>query len=109
MDLSKHGRNRIMKYILLIVLLVFSTSGLTDTLAKDKKRLENLETELDQKKEALEKQKEAVKAMEKKLECNYNLLQAYNACEEKNKKESPEYVGCMQKAKEANAGCMEKA
>lgn len=98
-----------MKYILAIVLLAVSTSGLADNLAKDKKRLENMQTELDQKKEALEKQKEAVKAMEKKLECNYNLLQAYNACEEKNKKESPGYVSCMKNAKEANAGCMEKA
>lgn len=100
-----------MKYTLAIgiSLVLFCSSGLADNLAKDKKRLENLQTELDQKKEALEKQKEAVKAMEKKLECNYNMLQAYNACEEKHKKDPPDYVNCMNKAKEANAGCMNNA
>lgn len=100
-----------MKHTLVIgmVLFLFCGNGIADTLTKDKKRLENLQTELEQKKEALEKQKEAVKAMEKKLECNYNMLQAYNACEEKNKKDSPEYSSCMTKAKEANAGCMDNA
>ena len=98
-----------MKYSIAIVLLFISNLCFADNLAKDKKRLENLQTELEQKKEALEKQKEAVKAMEKKLECNYNMLQAYNACEEKHKKDSPDYVNCMNKAKEANSGCMEKA
>ena len=97
-----------MKYTLAIVLLLICNMASADNLAKDKKRLENLQMELDQKKEALEKQKEAVKAMEKKLECNYNMLQAYNACEEKHKKESKEYAGCMDKAKKANAGCMDK-
>ena len=98
-----------MKYTIAIALIIFCSTGLADTLAKDKKRLENLETELEQKKEALEKQKEAVKAMEKKLECNYNLLQAYNACEENNKKETPEYASCMEKAKKASDGCMNNA
>ena len=94
-----------MKYTLAIALLIFCSTGLADNLAKDKKRLENMEVELEQKQEALDKQKEAVKAMEKKLECNYNLLQAYNQCEEKNQKESDEYKKCMQKAKAANSDC----
>ena len=98
-----------MKYTFLVILLLISSVSLADNLAKDKKRLENLQMELEQKKEALDKQKEAVKAMEKKLECNYNMLQAYNACEEKHKKDSPDYIGCMDKAKKANSGCMEKA
>lgn len=99
-----------MKYTLAILLLAFSSTGVfADALAKDKKRLENMQKELEQKKEALEKQKEAVKAMEKKLECNYNLLQAYNACEENQKKDSPKYLKCMEKAKKANSGCMENA
>jgi len=79
--------------------------ALADNLAKDKSRLENMQIELQQKKEALDKQKEAVKAMEKKLECNYNLLQSYNQCEEKNKKDSEEYKKCMQKAKAASPDC----
>lgn len=100
-----------MKYtlsILTIVLLLISSVSVADNLAKDKKRLDNLQKELELKKEALEKQKEAVQAMEKKLECNYNLLQAYNACEEKHKKDSKEYINCMTKAKKASTGCMEK-
>lgn len=98
-----------MKYILAITLLAVSSVTLADNLAKDKKRLENLQMELDQKKEALEKQKEAVKAMEKKLQCNYDLLQAYNQCEENHQKNSDEYVKCMEKAKAANDGCNEKS
>lgn len=98
-----------MKYILTVVLLVISSVSLADNLAKDKKTLENMQKELEQKKEAMEKQKEAVKAMEKKLECNYNLLQSYNMCEEKHKKDSKDYVNCMTKAKEAGKGCMENA
>ena len=86
-----------MKKLTLSIAFLFTTtiiSGLAvaDTLAKDKKRLENLQVELEQKKEALQKQKAAVKAMEKKLECNYNLLQSYNQCEEKHQKDSDEYV-----------------
>jgi len=94
-----------MKYTITLLLLVTSSFAVADNLAKDKKRLENMQLELEQKKEALEKQKEAVKAMEKKLECNYNLLQAYNQCEEKNKKNSDEYSKCMKKAKAANPDC----
>lgn len=92
-----------------IAFLLFCSTGMADNLAKDKKRLENLQLQLEQKKEALEKQKEAVKAMEKKLECNYNMLQAYNACEEKHKKDSPDYAKCMKKAKDVNSGCMGNA
>lgn len=100
-----------MKYTLAISisLLLFCNSGMADSLAKDKKRLENLELQLEQKKEAMDKQKEAVKAMEQKLKCNYNKLEAFNACEEKTKKDSPEYIKCMEKAIEASASCMDKA
>ncbi|WP_455208452.1 hypothetical protein [Kaarinaea lacus] len=95
------------KYILPLLLVITSNAVMADNLAKDKKRLENLEMELEQKQEALDKQKEAVKALEKKLECNYNLLQAYNQCEEKHEKNSDEYLKCMQKAKTTNSGCMD--
>lgn len=100
-----------MKYMLAIsiALLLFCNAGMADSLAKDKKRLENMQMQLDQKKEALDKQKEAVKTMENKLKCNYNKLEAFNACEEKTKKDSPEYMKCMEKAIEANASCMDKA
>lgn len=101
------------KLTLCIAALVFSAwvgeVALADNLAKDKKRLENLQVELEQKKEALKKQKDAVKAMEKKLECNYNLLQAYNQCEEKHKKDSDDYVKCMEKAKSSSDGCQDNA
>ena len=56
-----------MKYILPLLLVIASNATFADTLAKDKKTLENLQLELEQKQEALEKQKEAVKAMEKKI------------------------------------------
>jgi uncharacterized membrane-anchored protein YhcB (DUF1043 family) len=98
-----------MKYILPLMLVVASGNLFADSLAKDKKRLENLQLELEQKTEALDKQKEAVKAMEKKLECNYNLLQAYNQCEEKHEKNSEDYLNCMQKAKTTNDGCNDNA
>ena len=98
-----------MKYILPLLLVIASSTAFADSLAKDKKRLENLQLELEQKQEALDKQKEAVKAMEKKLECNYNLLQAYNQCEEKHEKNSEEYLNCMQKAKTVNTGCNDNA
>ena len=98
-----------MKYTLMIVLIIFSGTVMADNLAKDKKRLENLQMELDQKKDALEKSKDAVKAMEKTLECKYNLLQAYTQCEEKHKKDSDEYVQCMSKAKAASSDCSDNA
>ena len=98
-----------MKYILPLMLVVASGNLFADSLAKDKKRLENLQLELEQKTEALDKQKEAVKAMEKKLECNYNLLQAYNQCEEKHEKNSEDYLNFMQKAKTTNDGCNDNA
>ena len=96
-----------MKYILPLLLVFIATTAMADNLAKDKKRLENLQMELEQKQEALQKQKKAVKALEKKLECNYNLLQAFNKCEEKHEKNSEEYPKCMEKAKTENAGCMD--
>jgi len=102
-------RRQMMKYILPLLLVIVSNAAFADNLAKDKKRLENLEIELEQKQDALDKQKEAVKAMEKKLECNYNLLQAYNQCEEKHEKNSEDYLNCMQKAKTANEGCNSNA
>lgn len=84
-------------------------AAMADNTAKDKSRLENLKKELEQKQESLGKQKEAVKALEKKLECNYNLLQAYNQCEEKHEKNSDDYPKCMEKAKTSNAGCLDNA
>jgi septal ring factor EnvC (AmiA/AmiB activator) len=98
-----------MKYLLPFVLVITASAAVADNLAKDKKTLENLQMELEQKQEALDKQKKAVKALEKKLECNYNLLQAYNQCEEKHEKNSEEYPKCMEKAKTSNAGCMDNA
>jgi len=98
-----------MKYILPLVLVFTAGAAVADNLSKDKKTLNNLQKELEQKQEALDKQKKAVKALEKKLECNYNLLQAYNQCEEKHEKNSDEYVKCMGKAKNTNAGCMDNA
>lgn len=95
--------------IITIVFMVFSVSAVADNLSKDKKRLENLQLELKQKKDALEKQKKDVKAMEKKLECKYNLLQSYNKCEENNKKDSKEYLKCMEKAKSENGACQDNA
>jgi len=100
---------RIMKYMLIIVFVIVSSVAVADNLAKDKKTLENMQLELDQKKEALDKSKEAVKAMEKKLECKYNLLQAYNQCEEKHQKGTDEYGKCMTKAKEANSDCSDNS
>ena len=95
-----------MKTTLLFVLLIISSIALADNLAKDKKTLDNMQIELDQKKEALDKSKEAVKAMEKQLKCKYDMLEAYNQCEEKHKrKDSEEYVNCMTKAKEAHSDC----
>ena len=98
-----------MKYTLAIILILFCGIASADNMAKDQKRLENMQKDLEHKKEALEKQQEAVKAMEKKLECNYNMLQAYNQCEEDHKKNSDEYAGCMKKAKEVNSGCMDNS
>ncbi|MGD8560377.1 MAG: hypothetical protein PVF34_07515 [Gammaproteobacteria bacterium] len=95
--------------LLAFVALIVSNVAVADNLAKDKKRLENLQVELEQKKEALDKQKDAVKAMEKKLECRYNLLQSYNKCEEKHKKGSEDYLNCMQKAKSKNGPCEDNA
>ncbi|HEY5601974.1 MAG TPA: hypothetical protein VIM41_02595 [Gammaproteobacteria bacterium] len=98
-----------MKTILPLVLVISVNTAIADNLQKDQQRLDNLQKDLDQKQDALDKQKKAVKALEKKLECNYNLLQAYNLCEEKHKKDSPDYPKCMEKAKTSNAGCQEKA
>ena len=97
-----------MKIILTLVFVIISSVALADNLAKDKKTLENMQLELDQKKEALEKSKEAVNAMEKQLKCKYDLLEAYNQCEEKHQKNSDEYGKCMMKAKEANSDCQDK-
>ena len=94
-----------MKTILTIIFLIITSVAVADNLTKDKKTLENMQLELDQKKEALEKSKEAVKAMEKQLECKYNLLQAYNQCEEQHQKNTDEYGKCMEKAKAANSDC----
>lgn len=94
---------------LAIAALLVSNVAIADSLAKDKKRLENLQVELENKKEALEKQKGAVKTMEKKLECKYNLLQSYNKCEEKHKKDSEQYLNCMEKAKSENGPCNDNA
>jgi len=102
-------RMHMMKYILPLFLVLTANTAIADGLAKDKKTLENLQMELEQKQEALDKQKKAVKALEKKLECNYNLLQSYNQCEEKHEKNSEEYLKCMEKAKTSNAGCMDNA
>jgi hypothetical protein len=90
-------------------MVISINTAMADNTAKDQSRLENLKKELEQKQESLDKQKKAVKALEKKLECNYNLLQAYNQCEEKHEKNSDDYLKCMEKAKTSNAGCQDNA
>jgi hypothetical protein len=47
-------------------------------------------------------QKQAIKDMEKKNECVYQLLQQYNKCEETHEKGSSEYFECLKDARSKN-------
>lgn len=85
---------------LLIPTLLFSAP------ADDQKKLEELVNQIKEQSETIEMQKKDIEAMEKRLECNYNLLQSYNKCEEKHEKSSDSYVNCMKKAKSDGGSCL---
>ena len=74
--------------------------------ADDEKKLDELLNQIKQQSQTIEMQKKDIEVMEKKLECNYNLLQSYNQCEEKHEKNSDGYVNCMKKAKSDGSACL---
>ena len=92
--------------VLMINLAVGLFLSTTSVLAEDEKKLEEMLEQIKQQSETIEMQKKDIEAMEKRLECNYNLLQSYNKCEEKHEKNSDGYVNCMKKAKSDGSSCL---
>lgn len=77
-----------------------------DSAAEVKQQLNNVELQVEIQKQELAKQRRRAALMEKKVDCNWTLLNAYKACEDQYSKASADYLKCTGDAKQAYQHCM---
>jgi ABC-type phosphate transport system auxiliary subunit len=98
--------------LFIALLLAISTSA---TLAGDaapnelKEQQQKLQEILDKIGDAQEQraeQKALLERLRQKMQCNWDLIQDYDACDKKYKEQKLEQLSCSQKAKERARGCL---
>ena len=96
-----------------ILALVLTLAMAAPVLAADKspeyeenlEKLMNLEKQIRDSQSANEDKKAQIKKMEKKVDCNFTLLNAYKSCDESFKKGTDPYWACVKEAKQDFEQC----
>lgn len=68
-------------------------------------KLMNIEKQIRENQTQNDEKKEQIKKMEKKVDCNFTLLNAYKSCDESFKKGSDPYWACIKEAKQNFEQC----
>ncbi|MDH5327256.1 MAG: hypothetical protein OEZ68_05530 [Gammaproteobacteria bacterium] len=72
---------------------------------KNLEQLMKVEKQIREEQTSNEQKKEQIKKMEKKVDCNFNLLNAYKSCDESFKKGTDPYWACIKEAKKDFEQC----
>jgi len=107
-------RKTIKKYLIFLLALVFlnpvtiawSDDTDTETLRTQQQKLRQLLDRIGETQEQNEQQKDTIKKLEKKMSCNWELLQAYEACEKNIKDNLEAQINCKQEARKKATKCL---
>jgi hypothetical protein len=102
------------RFIILLFLLFSSAISVAQTSPNtDNKSLENQRLKLDALRKSLERasqerneNKERLEALKRRLDCNWSLIQAYDACETRYHQSPDEQLQCKQEAKRQAETCL---
>jgi hypothetical protein len=85
---------------------VFSNDATPDELKEQQLKLQKILDEIGDMREQRSEQKAVLEKLSEKMQCNWDLIQDYDACSKKYKEQKQEQLSCAQKAKERARGCL---
>ena len=96
---------------ILITLLYFSTTpgqAETDITGRknDQQQLQSIQQELDQTTKQRQQQNRQLEALSRRLECNWTLIRAYEACAQLHENDPDGHLKCSTTAKQNAARCL---
>jgi ATP phosphoribosyltransferase len=103
-----------MKYVLasFVSVCFFYSTGVwaneLEAIKKKQAQLEQMLKQLQQAEQERHTQNQALNRLQHQLECNWQLIQAYEACESKYSTDPEAHLVCSTKAKAETQRCMEK-
>jgi lipid A disaccharide synthetase len=98
-----------MKSLLALILLFTAATAVANELGELKQqqqRLQQLLDEINQSEQQRQRQKDAMARLQKQLECNWSLIQAYESCEQNHQDDPQQLLQCTQEAKAQAAKCL---
>jgi septal ring factor EnvC (AmiA/AmiB activator) len=101
-----------MKYVTysLFLLAVYSSAlgaSELDDIKSTQAQLEQMLEKLQQTEQERKNQSQALKRLEKQLNCNWQLIQSYESCESRYSMDPEAYLACSTRAKAAARQCLE--
>ena len=86
--------------------IAFSADATSNELKEQQQKLQEILGEIEKTRESRAEQKALLEKLSNKMQCNWDLIQDYDACEKKYKEEKQEKLNCAQKAKERARDCL---
>lgn len=86
--------------------IAFAADATSNELKEQQQKLQELLGEIEKTRESRAEQKALLEKLSNKMQCNWDLIQDYDACEKKYKEEKQEKLSCAQKAKERARDCL---
>ena len=86
--------------------IVFASDASTNELKEQQQKLQKILGEIEKTRESRAEQKALLEKLNKKMQCNWDLIQNYDACSKKYKEQKKEQLSCAQKAKDRAKGCL---
>ena len=88
------------------ITISFASDADTKELKEQQQKLQQILDEIGVVQEQRAEQKALLEKLSRKMQCNWDLIQDYDACDKKYKEQKQEQLSCAQKAKERASGCL---
>ena len=85
---------------------VFASDTELSELKEQQQKLQEILGEISEVREQRAEQKALLEKLSQKMQCNWDLIQDYDACDKKYKDQKQEQLSCAQKAKERASDCL---
>jgi septal ring factor EnvC (AmiA/AmiB activator) len=85
---------------------VFANDAEPNELKEQQQKLKKILDEIGDVREQRSEQKATLERLSKKMQCNWDLIQDYDACGKKYNEQKQEQLNCAQKAKERARDCL---
>lgn len=91
---------------LLITIPVSTALAENEELKEQQQKLRQILEEIGDSREQRAEQRAQLEKLNKKMQCNWALIQGYDACDKKYKEQKQEQINCTQQAKEKATECL---